>query len=343
MTTTRSGPTLAVIGGGVIGGICALAAADAGWRVHVYDDGPTTRASEVAGGMLGTLGEGHPGEDDLFALSVESTALWPSWIERLGDAGIATAADSLFVATTAADGEYLRQMAQFVWAQQIPQDRLTPMRAAQIRAVEPALSTRVNSGFLASGEGALDNRRLLAALHAAHGEAGVHWHRMRIDDVADVRADQVLVAAGMGTPALLPDISLVPAKGEILRLHRNRYSVGVPQRVIRARVEGHNVYLVPRADGVVVGATQYEPFADDDRAPQAGGVADLLADATEIMPGLRTYDLAEAGAGIRPCSADALPIIERVDDRTLVAAGHGRNGIVLAPVTAARVVALLGA
>ena len=136
--------------------MCALAAADAGWHVDIYDAGEATRASEVAGGMLGTLGEGHPGEEGLFALSAESTAWWPGWIERLGDPAIVTAADTLFVATTAADGEYLRQLAQFVWAQQVPDGRLTGLRGRQVRAHEPSLSTRVHSGYRALGEGALD-------------------------------------------------------------------------------------------------------------------------------------------------------------------------------------------
>ena len=54
---------LTVVGGGVIGLTCALTAADAGWRVRVLDAGTEERASWVAGGMLGSLGEGHPGED----------------------------------------------------------------------------------------------------------------------------------------------------------------------------------------------------------------------------------------------------------------------------------------
>nr|WP_212763408.1 glycine oxidase ThiO [Gordonia araii] len=329
---------MAVVGGGIIGSICALAAADAGWRVDIYDAGPQKRAAHVAGGMLGSLGEGHPGEAPLLALSAESTARWPRWIERLGDPAIWSAHDSLFVATTAADGEYLRQLAQFVWAEQIGADRLTPLRAREIRTQENALSTRVHSGYLASGEGALDNRRLLDAFRTELTAAGVGWHRGQVDALGDLPADQVLVAAGMGTSELLPDVHLTPAKGEILRLRRNRFSVPVPAKVVRARVEGRNVYLVPRSDGLVVGATQYEPASADDRDPQAGGVADLFADAIEVMPGLRTYDLVEAAAGIRPCSADGMPIVERIDDRTLVAAGHGRNGIVLAPATAARIV-----
>ncbi|MFT3898928.1 MAG: FAD-dependent oxidoreductase [Gordonia sp. (in: high G+C Gram-positive bacteria)] len=341
MTPTDDAPTLAVIGGGVIGSMCALAAADTGWHVDIYDAGPEYRAAEVAGGMLGSLGEGHPGESALLALSAESTALWPRWIERLGDPGIRTADDSLFVATTAADGEYLRQLADFVWSEQIGADRLTTLTAREARAQEKALTTRVHSGYLARGEGALDNGLLLSRLRAALAAAGVHWHRIRIDAIDEVPADQVLVAAGMGTAQLLPDITLIPMKGEILRLAPNRHSVPPPTHVVRGRVDGRNVYLVPRADRLVVGATQYEAAGPDDHLPQAGGVADLLADATELMPGLRTYDLVESAAGIRPCSADGMPIIERRDERTLVAAGHGRNGIVLAPITAARFADLL--
>lgn len=341
MTSAEQQPTLAVIGGGVIGRMCALAAVDAGWRVEVFDAGPATRAAEVAGGMLGSLGEGHPGEAELLALSAESSARWPGWLERLGDAAIRTADDSLLVATTAADGAYLDQLAQFIWSHQPGGDRLVALGAREVRDREKALSTRVLGGYLARGEGAVDNRRLLAALRNELVDRGVPWHRMQIGSVAEVVADQVLVAAGAGTPALLPDVVLVPAKGEILRLRRNAYSVPVPRTVIRARVAGRNLYLVPRVDGLVVGATQYEPVSVDDRVPQAGGVADLLADAIEVMPGLRTYDLVEVGAGIRPGSPDGLPIVERVDARTLVAAGHGRNGIVLAPATAARIVDLL--
>lgn len=56
---------------------------------------------------------------------------------------------------------------------------------------------------------------------------------------------------------------------------------------------------------------------------------------------MRTYELVEAGAGLRPCTSDGLPLVTRVDTRTVVATGHGRNGIVLAPGTAAQVLSIL--
>ncbi|MDL9938390.1 FAD-dependent oxidoreductase [Gordonia sp. ABSL1-1] len=349
--------TVAVVGGGVIGLSCALAAADAGWRVRVFDAGAEVRASQVAGGMLGSLGEGHPGEERALALSATSVRRWPALLDRLGDPTVRVACDSLFVASSAADAEYLRGLADFVWAHRpapaddpgadgSPPTGLNMVSRNEIRVLEPSLSSRLIGGYRARGEWAVDNRRLLAALRTALVAAGAQLVDARIDDLAELSDDQIVVAAGLGATRLLPAVAdtLHPAKGEILRLRRTRWSVPPPQHVVRARVDGRIVYLVPRSDGVVVGATQYEPQDaswTEPTVPEAGGVADLLADAIEVMPGLRTYELAEAGAGLRPCTADGLPIVRRLDERTVAAIGHGRNGIVLAPWTAHTVGELL--
>jgi glycine oxidase len=109
--------------------------------------------------------------------------------------------------------------------------------------------------------------------------------------------------------------------------------------VIRARVHGRQVYLVPRADGVVVGATQYEHGRDT--APAVTGVRELLDDACAVVPALGEYELAECAAGLRPMTPDNLPIVGRLDDRVLVAAGHGRSGFLLAPWTAEKILAEL--
>ncbi|MFE0751380.1 glycine oxidase ThiO [Gordonia sp. NPDC058843] len=349
MNSPRHDPahrTLTVVGGGVIGLTCALTAADAGWRVRVLDAGTDERASWVAGGMLGSLGEGIPGEEASLALSVESVRLWPALAKRLDDPRVVTATDSLFVAASATDLEYLRHLADFVWAGgPRSESALQPITGRDIRTLEPSLSSRLVGGYRAIGEWSVDNRRLLEALRATVATAGVEVISARVVSLTDLDDpgpdSQILLAAGLGTTALWPGVELHPAKGEILRLSRTRWSVPPPGHVVRARLHGRAVYLVPRADGVVVGATQYEAEGMTDRTPQAGGVADLLADAIEVLPGLRTYELTEAAAGLRPCTADGLPIVTRVDARTVVATGHGRNGIVLAPGTAERVLSIL--
>ncbi|EGD53793.1 glycine oxidase ThiO [Gordonia neofelifaecis NRRL B-59395] len=334
---------LSVIGGGVVGLTCALAAADSGWRVRIFDAGPGARAADVAGGMLGCLAEGHPGEDRLLAVARDSVARWPALLARLGDPSVETAADSLLIGAAPADVDHLASQVRFLTGHAPDAaERLQPMSGAELRAAEPALVRGIAGGFRAIGEGSIDNRRLIAALERALDACGAIREQATVTDLRAVPGDQILVAAGLGTRRLVPGIDLRGEKGEILRLRRTRWSVPPPTEVIRARWHGRPLYLVPREDGIVLGATQYEAYDDADRVPLAGGVGDLLSDAGELMPGLRSYELVEAGAGIRPSSPDGVPVVRREDARVVVAAGHGRNGIALAPWTAAQVVDLLG-
>jgi glycine oxidase len=154
-----------------------------------------------------------------------------------------------------------------------------------------------------------------------------------------VQADAVVIANGIDAPTLWPGLPIRPVKGEVLRLGWRTGCMPVPQRVIRARVHGRQVYVVPRDDGVVVGATQYEHGRDT--APTVSGVRDLLDDACAVLPALGEYELAECVAGLRPMTPDNLPLVGRLDARTLVAAGHGRSGFLLAPWTAEQVVSEL--
>jgi glycine oxidase len=159
--------------------------------------------------------------------------------------------------------------------------------------------------------------------------------------LADVDADTCVIANGIDAPALWPDLPIRPVKGEVLRLRWRTGCLPVPQRVIRARVRGRQVYLVPRGDGVVVGATQYEHGRDT--SPTVTGVRELLDDACAVMPALGEYELSECAAGLRPMTPDNLPLVGRLDERTLVAAGHGRSGFLLAPWTVEKIGAELAA
>jgi glycine oxidase len=109
---------------------------------------------------------------------------------------------------------------------------------------------------------------------------------------------------------------------------------------VRAVVEGRPIYLVPRADGeVVLGATQYE--AGFDETVTAGGVRELLDGAERIFPSIAEYELAEISAGLRAASVDNLPFLGELAGGVLAATGHHRNGLLLAPVTADAVLAML--
>ena len=232
----------------------------------------------------------------------------------------------------------------------------------ELRRREPALGPDVRGGLSVPGDLAVDNRMLLTALRHAAARAGVqvepHAAAEVLDDGArvvgvrradgvELPADAVVIAAGAHSSALHPALDglVRPVKGEILRLAHRAGAFPPPGRTVRALVDGRPVYLVPRGGsgvrpGVVVGATQYETGFDTEVT--VGGVRDLLRDAERIVPGIAEYALLEASAGLRPGSPDNLPLVGALGPEGLVAAtGHGRNGILLAPVTAEAVVAVL--
>jgi glycine oxidase len=320
--------SLAVIGGGVIGLSVARRAAQDGWSVRVHRT-EARGASWVAGGMLAPHSEGWPGEDALLAIGLESLKLWHAGFLDGLPAEVVTAHESLVVAVDRADVADLKTVADWLSEQGHP---VTLTTAA--RDVEPLLAQGIRHGFCADTELAVDNRSLVAALERACEELGVQW-APPVQDLGAVDADQRVIANGIDAPTLWPGLAVHPVKGEVLRLRWRKGCMPLPQRVIRARVHGRPVYLVPRGDGVVVGATQYEHGRDT--APVVRGVRDLLDDACAVMPALGEYELAECAAGLRPMTPDGLPLVGRLDECTLAATGHGRNGFLLAPWTAERI------
>jgi glycine oxidase len=117
---------------------------------------------------------------------------------------------------------------------------------------------------------------------------------------------------------------------------------GLPfTRNIRAIVEGRAVYLVARLNGeVVVGATTQE--AGFDTTVRAGAVHDLLHAAVDVVPAIEELALVEARAGLRPATPDNAPLLGPSSTPGLViATGHYRHGMLLAPFTADTVMAVL--
>lgn len=321
--------SVAVIGGGVIGLSVARRAAQAGLAVTVHRT-QERGASWVAGGMLAPHSEGWPGEERLLRLGLESLRLWHEGFLDGLDPAVVTARESLVVAVDRADVADLRTVADWLSRQGHP-----VVWESSARDVEPLLAQGIRHGFRAPTELAVDNRGVVDALARDCERLGVRW-AAPVAERSAAAGDTVVIANGIDAPTLWPGLPVRPVKGEVLRLRWRKGCMPLLRRVVRARVHGRQVYLVPRADGVVVGATQYEHGRDT--APVVSGIRDLLEDACAVMPALGEYELAECAAGLRPMTPDNLPIVRRLDERTVVAAGHGRSGFLLAPWTAERVV-----
>jgi glycine oxidase len=356
-----------VVGAGVIGTAIAWRAALSGHAVIIVDPGgddPMTddKASLVAAGMLGPVSESVFGEQDLLNLNLHAVDRFPSFnaeLERAAgrETGLRTEG-TLAVAYDNGDLAALDRLTEFRHSIGLVAERLD---ARECRRREPFLASSTRGGVFAAGDLSVDNRRYLAALRAAAAKAGVRTVRATAAQVAgghvtlsgqpataqprELTAAHVVVAAGHATRDIdgVPETvraAIRPVKGQILRL---RHPTGMPHiltRTIRAIVQGHDLYLVPRADGeLVVGATQEERA---DRDVTAGAVHDLLRDATTAVPAASELIFAEAVAGLRPGTSDNGPVLGPVGDGLLIiAAGHYRNGIMLSAVTADAVAALL--
>ena len=233
----------------------------------------------------------------------------------------------------------------------------TWLRPSECRALEPGLATAAGGGVHAPHEGAVDPRALVSALAAALERAGglvvttevvgsiVESDRLvgvRTADGEELRAGAVVLAAGSWSAASwLPEHArppIRPVKGQILTLAGSPVDLPCDRIVVTERV-----YLVPRGDGrLVVGATVEEQGFD--ARVTAGAVFELLREAYRALPEVAELELVEAVAGLRPTTPDNLPLIgPGAIDGLLLATGHFRNGILLAPLTADRIAdALVG-
>jgi len=343
---------VAVVGGGVIGLACAWRATQRGLAVTVVDPAPGSGASHAAAGMLCPVTEVHYGEEPLLALTLDSARRWPSFAAEIThesgiDVGYRTEG-TLAVALDDDDVRALDELLRFQQSLGLTVDRL---RSRECRSLEPQLSPRVCGGAVFHGDHQVDNRRLVTALLVACERRGVDLVRcpatsvtadgVVLGDGSVVPAGRVVLAAGCWSAALADEVPVRPVKGQILRLG---FDPADPPLVrnLRGLADGRPVYLVPRAHGeLVVGATVEE--LGFDTTVTAGAVHELLRAASDLVPGISELRLVETHAGLRPGTPDNAPVIgpSRHDPRTIYATGHYRNGILLAPVTADAVGALL--
>ncbi|MDX6274920.1 MAG: glycine oxidase [Frankiales bacterium] len=332
-----------VVGGGVIGLSIAWRAAQQGLSVTVVDASTAGRASHAAAGMLAPITETKPTEEALLRLGLEGQRLWPAFAAELTaaggmDIGYRTQG-TLAVALDNDDKADLDRLAKILAGFGVDADTLT---SRETRQLEPMLSPDVRSGLLVPSDHSVDPRLLTDALRVAARKAGATIEQRELTSLAATSSSTTVLAAGCWSRALARTVGIHldvrPVKGQVLRLHdaSGRFLT----RTVRGVVNGSSIYLVPRGDGeVVLGATQEE--LGHDTTVTAGGVWELLRDARALLPGVTELTFVEAISGLRPMTRDNTPIIKRAADDLIVATGHGRNGVLLAPLTAERVVAEL--
>lgn len=337
----------------------AWRAAQSGLRVVVLErDRPGAGASAVAAGMLAPVTEADFGEDALLGLNLESAALWPAFAAELEElTGMATGyrrTGALAVAVDRDDAEELRRVHHLQRSLGLDAEWLVPSAA---RRAEPGLAPRIAGAIDAPAEAQADPVALIAALTRAVELAGGEIVQSQIAaittdgdrvtgvstrDAGDIAAGAVVLAAGAWSgqigglpPELAPQVR--PVKGQLLHLRARPGAAPIAERIIRTP----RCYIVPRPDGrVVIGATSEERGFDT--TVDAGAIHRLLEAAWEVLPDVLELEFERALAGLRPGTPDNRPLIGPAGlDGLVVATGHYRNGILLAPVTAARVASAL--
>ncbi|MBC7843088.1 MAG: FAD-dependent oxidoreductase [Gemmatimonadaceae bacterium] len=341
---------VAVIGAGVAGLASALALADAGLDVVLLADARAGEASPAAGGILDT-NHGFA-LDSTRALMRTARDLWPSFAATVGErTGVLVPLNRdgvLELAPSMHDAERMRGTAG---------DDVTWLDATDLTALEPQLSHALGALHFRH-DGALNPLVLLKALkHAVGKHIHVRVVSQTVTAIAPGRPDEavtislhdtptltsttisamrVVVAAGAwsgalsGVPMHLP---IAPVRGQLM---------SVASKALRHVVMLGKGYAIPRGDGrTIIGST--EEHTGFDATHTAEGVQQIRALAAAILPSLGTAGMLSTWAGLRPMTRDGLPIIGQDAEfpSVLYACGHGKNGILLAPLTGLLITSLI--
>lgn len=324
-----------IVGGGVIGLMCAVRLAKGGARATVLEAegehadlfGPG--ASAAAAGMLAPLGEkSSPHDGAAFA----SFDLWRQWQAGAEWADGVRFAGGVVVAKADAAAEALVHRVDQIGR------RASLLTAAQVRK-RTGFRAKIEHAVSVEDEGVVDPPRVLSGLAMQARAHGVltEYHA----DVRDVTAnsattvdDRVFEAdAVILSPGVWATNKLVSAAPALTRIRPARGHIAAvkiePNLAVNFRAEGF--YLAQRYEDVVIGATV--EFDKLKRNVDPEQVAGLFAAAEALLPGEVT-PAGVAWSGIRPMSPDGWPMIGPSGDGLFVAAGHSRNGWLLAPITA---------
>jgi len=336
-----------VVGGGVIGASVAFHLAREGIEVALLErDALASGASGAAAGMLTPTSEaGDAGP--FYRWARRSLAgfetLAAELLERSGVDCELVRCGTLRLAFDETDVARLRERAA-----SFPDASLEWLDAGALRGAEPQAAADAVGGVFAPGEAHVRSPLLARAFAAAarrlgaRVETGVEVTRLRVaaDRVTAVETREgawstprVVVCAGAWSatggiwPPGLPPLPVVPVRGQIL-------SVEAPTPALATTLLGAGGYVVAKCDGsLVVGAT--EEHVGFDARVTGEGLRQVLEIGLRLVPAVADCTFRSAWAGLRPASADGLPIIGPIEqvEGLAVATGHHRNGVLLSPIT----------
>jgi glycine oxidase len=341
-----SRPTVGIVGSGIIGCAIAFELADRGADVTVFDARTLAGgATQASAGILAPYIEAHEG-GPLHDLTVRGLAEYDRFVDRVrGATDVAFEYRRCGTLEIADTDERARELQSRISSTSVAAARLRWLDGEALRDAVPILTDGARGGILCEAHGYVSVPSFVDALADGASRLGVSFQlsaaveriELRTRDVvvhtvlASHGFDRVVLCAGAWTPSIDADglsrRDIRPVRGQLVRLRAE--SLAIPHVLW-----GSNCYIVPWQDGtVLVGATS-EDVGFDERAT-VEGVGGLLDAATALVPALASATFVDVRVGLRPATSDGLPILGPAEDpRVLYAAGHFRNGVLLAPLTA---------
>jgi glycine oxidase len=337
VASTENTRDVVIIGGGIIGGSIAWRLAQAGAAVMLVDAGALGGEASWAGaGMLAPGGE-FVTRSPWAEFALESMALYPAFVAELeSETGVGI--------------DYRRCGAIEIARTEAEWQDLLARRAAQS---ELGIRSQVGAAALSYPDDALvDPRDVTRALRCAcqKRRVSVREHtrvlavRVTQSQVEVETGDGVLqasaavLAAGAWSGAIpvwgadgrLAIPASYPVRGHLLGYALEPGAIGPILRHV-------HTYIMQRSSGFTIAGTSSEQVGFN-RELDPRIVADIRARAEELAPLLRSATEPIAWLGFRPATDGLAPAVGRLGDTCLwLAYGHYRNGILLAPATAARV------
>jgi glycine oxidase len=345
---------VAVVGGGIVG--CAVAdrlSQTTSLRIAVFERGtPGCEASGAAAGVL-AVASGKAPRGALFELRCASAEMFPELVAQLEDeTGVAIGyrrGGMLVLAASEDEAAELVRLAELRRSQGFDCEVLS---RPSLHRRQQGLHPRIGVGVVFHDEATVDSAAMVRALVARARLRGVHFvtgtavravvpRGASVDVVLGdtvVAAEQAVIAAGAWSGEVLSEaavrVPLRPARGEMVAL-------SCESTRLCAALKSGETYLITRDGEILVGSTN--EFAGFDKEARPDTATMLVARAAALVPGLARARLRRHWVGLRPCPTIRRPIISRLPgfQSVVLATGHHRSGIVLAPITARLVADLL--
>ena len=333
----------AVVGGGLMGRLLAVALAERGAQVDLFDKGhsdATGATARIAAAMLAPLAESVITEDSVVRMGIHSLPRWKELISQLSTPVFFQQDGTLILwhRQDASDAErftaHLERNCRNNASLQLPQK----LNNEALHDLEPGVADRFTQGLFLPNEGQLDNRQLLDALLVELNTLKVRCHWNTEVNPEDLRKDDsyqtVIDCRGTGAKNAWTSDSnnaLRGVRGEVVRLYAPEVKLKRPTRLIHPR---YPIYIAPKENDVyVVGATEIE--SDDLSEMSVRSAMELLSAVYTVHSGFAEARILEMSTQCRPTLKNNLPEIKTCKDKGLadliMINGLYRHGFMIAP------------